>query len=267
MGVDGVQLAAGKYIKDNNEAIVIVGKASDILPSLEKLPYPIVYLDITGNKTKKPEFSKPIPAGVTATTILNSYFSAIGGVDKINAVNTILSNYEVTVQGMSLSLEVKGMSPNSVSATMSMMGNVMSKQVFDGEKGYAEGGGQKMDVTGEDLENMKSDTKPFSEKAYLASAKLLKIETINGEDAYVLQVTKNKKAYYSVVTGLKLREVTSRKLPNGTDFEQAVNFSDYKAVDGVLFPHTMSMKMGPQTLDFKLISAKLNEGVSADDFK
>ena len=267
VGVDGVQLAAGKYVKDNNEAIVIVGKASDILPSLEKLPYPIVYLDITGNKTKKPEFSKPIPAGVTATTILNSYFSAIGGVDKINAVNTILSNYEVTVQGMSLSLEVKGMSPNSVSATMSMMGNVMSKQVFDGEKGYAEGGGQKMDVTGEDLENMKSDTKPFSEKGYLASAKLLKIETINGEDAYVLQVTKNKKAYYSVVTGLKLREVTSRKLPNGTDFEQAVNFSDYKAVDGVLFPHTMSMKMGPQTLDFKLISAKLNEGVSADDFK
>jgi len=50
--VDGVQLAANKYIKFNHEAIVVVGKAADVLPSLEALPYPIEYLDKYGNKTK-----------------------------------------------------------------------------------------------------------------------------------------------------------------------------------------------------------------------
>ncbi|MCF6213842.1 MAG: insulinase family protein [Flavobacteriaceae bacterium] len=265
--VDGVQLAANRYLKFNREAIVIVGKASDVLPSLEQLHYPIVYLDKNGNTTKKPEINIPIPEGVTATSVINNYLKAIGGVDKVNAVKTVLTNYSATIQGMNLTLEVKSAAPNSVAVAMSMMGNVMSKQVFDGEKGYAEGRGQKMEIKGDDLESMKSDTKPFSEKGYLTTAKLLKIEPVNGENAYVLQVTKNKKAYYSVKTGLKLKEVETRKLPNGTDFEQAVNFADYKAVEGILLPHSMGMKMGPQTLDFKLNSVKFNEGVSAGDFK
>ena len=114
---------------------------------------------------------------------------------------------------------------------------------------------------------MKLETKPFSEIGYLATAKLLKIEPINGEDVYVLQVSKNKKAYYSTRSGLKLREVTTIKLPDGKDFQQGVDYSDYKEVNGILFPHIMSMKMGPQTLEFKLLSTKLNEGVGADDFK
>jgi zinc protease len=267
VNVKGVQLAANKYIKFNKEAIVIIGKAADVLAGLEKLPYPIVYLDKYGNKAKKPVIDIPIPAGVTATSVLNDYFKAIGGANKIKAVKTTHYNYEATVQGMTLLLEVKYMAPNLVSASTSMMGNVMSKQVFDGEKAYAEGRGQKKDITGDALEEMKATTTPFSELGYLKTAKLLKIETVDGQNAYVLQVSKNKKAYYSTKTGLKIKEVTTQKLPNGKEMSQTVNYADYKDVKGVLIPYTRSMNFGPQVIKFKLLEAKLNEGITKDDFK
>jgi zinc protease len=265
--VEGVQLASNKYIAFNKEAIVIVGKAGEVLPSLEKLPYPIVYLDKYGNKTKKPVFNIPIPKGVTATTVLNDYLKAIGGVDKVKGVKTAFYNFEATMQGMTLSLAVKAMAPNLVNATMSMMGNVMSKQVFNGVKGYVEGRGQKKDITGAPLEEMKSTTTPFAEMGYFKTAKLLKIEKVNGENAYVLEVSKNKKAFYSTKTGLKLKEVTTQKLPNGKEMSQAISFSNYKAVNGILIPNNRDMNFGPQTIKFKLISVKLNEGVTKDDFK
>jgi len=265
--IDGVQKAANKYVKPNNEAIVVVGKAADVLPGLIKLNYPMVYLDKDGNVTTKPKINIPIPAGVTATSVLNDYFKAIGGIDNVKKIKTASYGYSAKIQGMSLTLVVKQMTPNKVSATTSMMGNVMSKQVFDGTKAYMEARGQKKDITGETLEVMKSETVPFAELGYLKSAKLLKIENVDGKNAYVLQVSKNKKAFYSVKTGLKVKEITTSKLPNGKEMNQAVIFSAYKAINNILIPHKRSMTFGPQTVDFNLDSVKINEGITAEDFK
>src|SRR3990167_8756759 len=63
--VDGVQRVAQKYFSTDNARIVIVGKALDALPNLEKLPYAINYFDKESNATSKPEMSKPLPNGVT----------------------------------------------------------------------------------------------------------------------------------------------------------------------------------------------------------
>ena len=49
-----VQLAANKYFLIDNTRIVIAGKGSDIIPSLEKLKIPIFYFDKYGNPTEKP---------------------------------------------------------------------------------------------------------------------------------------------------------------------------------------------------------------------
>ena len=44
---------------------------------------PVKYFDEYGASTKKPEFKKPIPAGVTAETVIDNYIKAIGGKDKL----------------------------------------------------------------------------------------------------------------------------------------------------------------------------------------
>jgi len=265
--IDGVQSAANKYIKPNKEAIVVVGKAADVLSGLIKLNYPMVYLDTDGNITAKPKINIPIPAGVTAASVLNSYFKAIGGLENVNNIKTANYNYSAKVRGMSLILNVKQMAPNKISTSTSMMGNVMSRQVFDGTKAYLEARGQKKEITGKPLEEMKIASVPFAELGYLKTAKLLKIEVVNGQKAYVLQVTKNKKAFYNVKSGLKIMEITTQKMPSGKELSQGVSFSDYKSLNNVLIPYKRSMTFGPQKIDFNLDKVEFNLGVTINDFK
>jgi len=46
-----------------------------------------------------------------------------------------------------------------------------------------------------------------------------------------------------------------------------MTYSDYKAVDGVKFPYTMSRSMGPQSIDFKVQELEFNKDVSEADFE
>jgi hypothetical protein len=44
------------------------------------------------------------------------------------------------------------------------------------------------------------------------------------------------------------------------------NYDDYREVNGVLFPFTISQQMGPQMLDMKVTSIEVNSGLSAAEF-
>jgi len=52
--VEDVKRAANKYFLIDNTRIVIAGKGSDVVPSLENLKIPIFYFDKYGNPTGKP---------------------------------------------------------------------------------------------------------------------------------------------------------------------------------------------------------------------
>jgi hypothetical protein len=86
-------------------------------------------------------FSKPIPAGVTALTVMESYITAIGGLEAINAVSSVNIAANVNIEGMPFkpTATIKKMSPNMSSMEMSIagMGTVM-KQKYNGTTGYSE---------------------------------------------------------------------------------------------------------------------------------
>ncbi len=265
--IDDVQRVAKKYFSVDNARIVIAGKALDVIPNLEKTNYTINYFDIYGNPTSKPELSKPIPAGVTLNTVFDNYYKAIGGKEKVKTIKSTLSTADASIQGMSLQMVTKQMTPNKYSTAVSMMGNVMSQTVFDGEKGYAMQMGQKTPLDGAALEKMKSSSSPFAEEGYLSKATLEKITQVNGKDAYVVKVGDDTVINYEVASGLKVSETVTSKLPNGQEVSQTVNYSDYTDVKGVKFPFTIKMTVGPQQLDFTIKEVKLNEGVTAADFQ
>ncbi|MDP3352830.1 MAG: pitrilysin family protein [Flavobacteriaceae bacterium] len=265
--IEDIKRVAQKYFNIDNARIVIAGKAVDVIPNLEKAGYKINYFDIYGNPTTKPELSKPIPAGVTINTVFDNYFKAIGGKDKTNTVKSTLSISEASLQGMTLEMTTKQMASNKYTTSMSMMGNIMSQQVFDGEKGYVAQMGQKKPLEGELLEKMKTSSFPFAENGYLNKATLLKIEPIDGKDAYVIKIGNDTTVFYDVVSGLKTGESITQKAPNGQEMTQTVKYQDYKEVAGVKFPHTIKMTMGPQQIDFKVKELKVNEGVTATDFQ
>ncbi len=258
-----VQDAAHALFTGNKARIIITGKGIDVLKNLEKLKYKINYFDKNANPTTKPKMNMPIPAGLTAINVVDNYFKAIGGADKTNTVKTILTSSDAKVQGMAINLITKMAAPNKVSAVVSGMGQVFSKQAFDGTKGYSEQQGKRVDMNAAQIAEAKSNTL-FKDDAY-KSGKLDRIENLEGKAAYVI-ISGKTEAYYDVKSGLKIKEVVTSKA-GGKEVKNPVNFSDYKTVNGIKFPHKISMKMGPMSMEFIVKEIKINEGVTEADFK
>ena len=263
--IDDVQNAAIKYFVGNKARIVITGKGIDVLDNLEKTDYVIKYFDSKGNPTAKPPMSPPIPDGMTAANVIDKYVEAIGGKDKVMAIKTTVMVANATIQGMPLVMTAKASAPNKTSQEIAVAGNIMQKSVFDGEKGYQEGRGQKMDMKPEQLEEAKANVVPFSDIAYKKGT-LNRIEPIDGNNYFVIK-HKDSEIFYDIKTGLKTKEVKTVKTPDGKEVQVPTTFSNYKAVNGVLFPYTIGVKSGPMDLKFEVQEIKVNEGVTDEDFK
>lgn len=266
---EDVKRIADKYFKLDNARIVVVGKGKDVLEGLENITFdgkkiPVKYFDKYGNPVERPEYEVPIPDGVTAKTVFEDYLKAIGGKDKLEKVNSVAINAQGEMQGMKFDLQTITTADNKFMMDLSMGGNSMSKQVFNGESGYIVAQGQKMDIPAGQIADLKMASYPFAELHYIDndSISLNGIEKVDGNNAYEVQVSNNLKLYYDVDSGLLVKQVVSS--PMG---EQALGFADYKEVDGIKFPHTYIQTLGPQKLAFKVTEVSINKGVSKDDFK
>jgi len=264
--INDLQDAAIKYFKGDKARIIITGKGIDVLKNLEKnSDYKINYFDKFGNPSEKPEMTLPIPEGVTAASVIDNYFNAIGGADKIAAIKTLAMTYNATIQGTPIVLTTKVAAPNKTTNTISVMGQTMQKQAFNGENGYNEMRGQKKEFDEKEINKSKSNTAPFSEMAY-KNGLLDRIEPVDGKNAYVIK-SGTTEIYYDVATGLKLQSVEVVKTPDGKETKVPTIFSDYKEVGGVLFAHKRDQVTPQFTLNFVLQDVKINEGVEDKDFE
>ncbi|QNM85426.1 insulinase family protein [Polaribacter pectinis] len=263
--LDDVQNAAIKYFRGDKARIVITGKGIDVLKNLEKTDYPIKYFDKEGNPTVKPPMTLPIPDGMTATSVIDKYLEAIGGKENVMAVKTTLMIANATIQGTPVVMTRKSSSPNKSSVEMSVMGNTMQKTIFDGQNGFTEGRGQKTDMPADQIAKYKSENALFIDLNY-TSGKLVRIEPLDGKNAIVLEYN-NSEIFYDMESGLKIKEVSTEIGQGGKEVKVPTLFSDYKEVNGVKFPHSISRKLGPMDLNFKVEEIKVNEGVSDADFE
>ena len=261
---EDVKRVANKYFKTENARIVVVGKGSDVLSNLEKTGIPIKYYDPYANKTEKPSYDIEIPSDVNVASVLNAYIAAIGGRAKLDNVNSVLMLAEAELQpGMVLNLEMKKTVKNQFMQEMKAMGNSMSKQVLDGDAGYSVVQGQKKDMNEDQIKKVKAESSPFPEVNYLSqNVTLEKIEAIDGENAYKIKISDELSIFYSVETGLKIKE--AKAVGQNTS---SIFYTDYKEVAGVKFPFKLKQTMGPRSFDFLVKEIKVNEGVADADFK
>ncbi|MDN3621023.1 pitrilysin family protein [Polaribacter undariae] len=262
---EDVQNAALKYFKSDEARIIVTGKAIDVLDNLEKTGYTINYFDKNGNTTEKPEMTIAIPEGVTASSVIDSYIDAIGGEDKLMAIESVSITSAAKVQGMDISLVTKTAAPNKSVVIVSGMGQVLQKMVFDGETGYQEARGNKKEMTAEEITKSKAKNTIIGELAY-KEGELLRIEPLEDSKAYVIKYD-DKEIFFDVKSGLKLQEVQVVKTPDGKEVRVPSTFSNYKEVKGVKFPFSMGQKMGPMDIKFEVTEIKINEGVTNEDFK
>ncbi len=262
---EDVQRVAQKYFSEDNARIVIVGKALDALPNLEKLPYAINYFDKESNAASKPEMSKPIPAGVTKLTVLDNFFNAIGGAAKVKALKSTMATYEANAMGNVIVSTEKRTSTKYANET-SMGGNVVAKIVMTKEGVFMNKQPLPPQMSGE----MTYTIGTFLEMGLLnnENSKLTGIEIVDGKDAYVI-TTKGEivssSVYFEVESGLKVKELQVITMQGQTQNQEAT-FSNYQEFNGIKFPGTKTGSFGPQTVEFKLIAAKVNEGVTEADF-
>jgi predicted Zn-dependent peptidase len=265
---DDILRVANKYFLLDNTRIVIVGKASEITPGLEKLKLPLFFFDKYGNPVEKPVTKKEIPAGVTAKSVLENYIKAIGGDKAVATVKTIAMTGSTTIpQAPSpLSFTSKIDSKGKMMVELEMGAMSLMKQVVNEKGAYAIQQGQRRDFTGKDLDAMKASATTFVETTLLKKADitLSGIETINGKDAYGIKDGKTT-YFYDTTTGLKVAE--SKVLEQGgQSMTQTTNYGDYRDVKGVKVPFNIIQNVGFE-LDIKMSDIKINEGVTDADFQ
>ena len=272
VSIEDVQRVANKYFTADNARFIVVGKGSEVVANLEKLGIPIKYFDKYANPTEKPEFSKPIPEGVTASSVMASYIEAIGGKAAVESVQTMLFNAEVTIEGAPFkpTAVIKAMAPNKSSMEMSIagMGTIM-KQKFDGTTGYAEQQGMKQPMSEEDVAEQASQKGLFPEAHYTADEiELMSLSDLDGTDVYKIKVKGVSESfrYYDANSGLLLREEATEEA-QGQSVTTITVHSDYRAVDGVMIPFGRKITAGPQVFGFNASKVVVNSGVTEADFK
>lgn len=263
---EDIQRVSQKYFRADQVRILVVGKGTEVLPNLSKLPYPIHYFDKEGNPTEKPELTKPLPAGVTKESVLTNYLSAIGGAEKISDLKSTMVVYEAEAMGNKIQSAEKR-TPTNYMSEMSMGGNVMMKVLMSKEG---------VTMNGQPLppnlaDDMKSNLGTFGEIGLLGnqSAILTGLESVDGKDCYVITDKGDSVTsiyFYDVESGLKVKETQIVTMGANSQTQDAY-FSDYKDFDGIKFPSKKTGNMGPQKIEFNLIDAKVNQGVSMEDFK
>jgi predicted Zn-dependent peptidase len=265
-----VQLTAQKYIRPDNAYLIVVGKAEELVPKLRKFAKSgeVQYYDSDGNVYDPAKMLKPAPAGVTSEQVINNYLKAIGGDKALKKVKDATIKAEASMQGQTINFDTYQKAPDKMFFQVGSGAMVFAKQVYNAGKGMSSSpmSGESKPLEGDDLASMKEGALIFPEMYYTTmgyTTELLGVEEQKDEkQLYKIQINKggDKKdiEYYDVQTGLKMRSETK---------DSQSEFSDYKAVDGILFPFSIKQTMGPQTFNLTVTEVKLNSKLNDDFFE
>ncbi|MBP1165568.1 putative Zn-dependent peptidase [Chryseobacterium sp. PvR013] len=258
-----VSNAVKATILPNQSRIFIAGKASDISEGLEKLGYPVKYFDKEANPAAKPTVQK-VDANVTVASVVDKYINAIGGKANLAKITSYTTNASMSMQGQSIDFKIVRAQGGKELTTVTAMGQVVQKQVFDGKTGYSMQMGQKVDITPEEVAEKQKNPELFEELGFAKSAdyKLGGIEKIAGEDSYAIKGG-DTTYYYSVATGLKTGE-TKKVKAKGQEMTIPTTFSNYKEVNGVKMPYTISVSQMGMDMTMAVKSYEINKATDAD---
>jgi predicted Zn-dependent peptidase len=273
---DDVIDSSKKFFLIDNAQIVVTGKINDILDNLESIyldenKIDVIYHDAFGEIIEKPDYS--VDASVSVENIINKYIDLIGGKDKLEKVESIESNgnANINMQGQSFVLEFYSLKNNQNQSLniVTAGGMVVQRSVFNKYQGYNEVNGQRMPLTDSELEQAIIDSALFSELNYdFSTIELIGTAMVDDQKAYQIKITENKTEYYSIESGLKIKEVEIQEI-EGNQVVQETTIKDYNEVDGVLIQSEINLLAPgtpPDGFTIKFNRIKLNVKTSDSDF-
>ena len=270
---EDVQNAAKNYFLTDNTRVFITGKGSEILESIENIEYngkklKVRYFDKYANEIERPNYT--VDSSISAEDVIDDYIKAIGGKDALSEVTSIEIKATSNIQGTVLEMYSIKNNQNQSLMEMSAMGMTIAKTVFNKFQGYNEVNGQRIPLTEVELEQAIINSALFSELNFdFSLVELVGTSDVDGEKAYEIKVTDNKSVFYSVDTGLKLKEVESQEV-EGNLIVGETYFKEYEEVEGILLPKEINQVSAsipiPGGITFKATSIKLNVETNESDF-
>jgi hypothetical protein len=198
-------------------------------------------------------FTTAIAFAQTADEIVNKNIDAMGGKDKIAAVKTLKMTATVDV-GPNMKAPISMFVVNNKSYRMEFEFQGMKMiRAYDGKEGWMVNpfGGKKdaehmnpEDIRdAQDQSDIAGDLFNYKEKG--STVEYLGKEDMEGTDTYKLKLTKKtgdvKYYYIDASSYLVLKETTKRKFQD-KEVEGENLMSNYKKVDGVMFPFTVESR-------------------------
>ncbi len=275
---EDVLTMAQKYFSAKNCNIVVVGN-EEIVERLKQFDADgkIEFLDAYGEvlkDVKKADITKEelITKYVLAVTQTTSMKAAQKKMKKIKSYEekTDLSMSQVPFPLKSTKVWV---SPSTEAQKLEGQGMVFQKSFFDGTAGSSTNMQTgKKDLTAEEIASKKKAFGLFPEMNYATSGmtyEIVGIETLNGTDVYVLKLNDGSTEsfdYYDTKTFMKLKSLSINK--DGEEVTESTSlFSEYKDVNGLLFPHTVTISMGEMAFSGIITSIVVNGKIDLSIYK
>lgn len=210
--------------------------------------------------------------GVDPEEIIERYISAIGGAENLNKVQDRTTIMRGNAMDQTITLIIKQKAPNKFRQEIKVAG-MDQVLIYDGEKAVMKIGDQQMDVPEEQLDQLKVEAAMellLNPEEYGVTFSYEGEEMVDNKKCDVLKMQTesgvNSKIYFDKESGLKVLEKKSTVTPMGS-MEQTIEFSDYKEVAGVKYPHKLKQSFGPQSVEVTVSSIKVNTNLSDDIFK
>ena len=223
-------------------------------------------------------FSLPAVAQ-TVDEIIAKSIEARGGEAKLRAVKSIRFTGKIEVgPGMIAPTTLVMKRPGMVRMEFTVQG-VTGIQAYDGKEGWDvmpfQGKKDAEPMASDDVKEMEDqadfDGPLMDYKAKGNTVEFLGKEKVEGSDAYKLKVTKKngnvETSFIDADTGLEVKSVTKTKM-HGNDVEIETTYSDFRNVDGLIWPFAIETGQvgSPQKQKISVDKVEINPEVNDAQF-
>ena len=208
----------------------------------------------------------------TVDEIVDKHVAALGGIEKLKGVTTLITARSLSVQGMEIPSTTTVLVGKSLRSESSVMGNSMI-QVVDGNTGWMirptmmGGTGEPEDMPADQVKQQLGQLDPFGELVNYQEkgnkVELVGKKKVDKQDTYHLKVTTKGGQTVDEYIDANTYMISKVKATiNGQEGE--ISFSDYKTVEGIKFANTMEMT-NPQMGVITFITNKITINGKVDE--
>jgi hypothetical protein len=213
--------------------------------------------------------------GQTVDEIVDKHVAAVGGIDKIKGIKTMVIDRTLSVPGMEIPSKTLLVVGKSVRSESTVMGNSMI-QVWDGAAGWMVrptmmgGTGEPEDMPADVIKQTQGQLDPFGSlvgyKEKGSTVELVGKEKVDKNDAFHLKVTSKDGQVTDEWVDAQTFLLTKMKVDMAGQ-QAEISMSDFKEVDGVKFPNTIDISSAQGTITFITNKVVVNGAIDESIFK